>query len=193
MKKLLSIVLTICMSLNASAQQSAYKKSVARYKNTAIVTASVVKTVHKNAVAQDKVTNGQLTMKKPSEVSIVMEGAKDQLIMQGSTFTMVMKGKKHVTSSEHNPQFASFKTVFESILSGGMIDVSGLQDLSIVQKGSQVILTITPVAEGKKGAKRMLFSSFVLVIDTKTSALKSLRMNERAGYTEYVFTNHQFK
>ena len=156
------------------------------------MTASVVKTTHRKAVATDQVDKGVLTMKKPSEVSIVIDGGKDQLLMQGSNFTMVVKGKKHTTSSERNPQFTSFQTVFESILSGGAKDISQLKDLSLTQKGRTLVLTITPVAEGK-AAKRMLFSSFVLTIDSQTSELKSLRMNERAGYTEYVFTNFQFK
>ena len=48
-------------------------------------------------------------------------------------------------------------------------------------------------ADSKKAARRMMFSSFVLTIDTKTSELKSLRMNERGGYTEYRFSGYQFK
>ncbi len=132
-------------------------------------------------------------MKRPSTVSIVMEGGKDQLLMQGSTFTMVVKGKKHTTSSEKNVQFASFQTVFESILSGGAKDISKLGDLTINKEGNTLVLTITPKAEDKKTARRMLFSSFVLTIDSKTSELKSLRMNERSGYTEYTFSGYQFK
>ena len=38
----------------------------------------------------------------------------------------------------------------------------------------------------------MIFSSFVMTIDKNTSELKSLRMNERGGYTEYTFTGHKF-
>ena len=113
--------------------------------------------------------------------SIVIDGGKDQLLMKGSDFTMVVGGKRHTTSSKSNPQFASFQTVFESILSGGRKDISNLSDL-----------TITPKADSKKAARRMLFSSFVMTIDN-SGALRSLRLNERAGYTEYKFTGHQFK
>lgn len=180
------------MSITVSAQQNVFRKAVARYKNSVSVTASVVKTTHKDAVTKDVVSKGNLTMKKPSEVSIVIGDGSDQLLMQGSAFTMVVKGKKHETSSERNPQFASFQTVFESILSGGAKDISALSDLTMSQKGNQLVLTITPKAEGKKAVKRMLFSSFVLTIDTQTSELKSLRMNERAGYTEYMFSNFRF-
>lgn len=193
MKKFFYTFLFMCMSISGYAQHQTFSKSVARYKNISSVTASVVKTIHKNAVAKDVVEKGQLMMKAPSEISIVIGDGKDQLLMQGSTFTMVVKGKKHVTSSERNSQFVSFQAVFESILSGGAKDISALKDLAITQKGNNLILTITPVAESKKAAKRMLFSSFVLTIDTKTSELKSLRMNERAGFTEYMFSNYRFK
>ena len=192
MKKIFFTLMMLMMSITISAQQDAFRKAVARYQKTTSVMASVVKTTHRKAVATDQVDKGVLTMKKPSEVSIVIDGGKDQLLMQGSNFTMVVKGKKHTTSSERNPQFTSFQTVFESILSGGAKDISLLKDLSLTQKGRTLVLTISPVAEGK-AAKRMLFSSFVLTIDSQTSELKSLRMNERAGYTEYVFTNFQFK
>ena len=113
--------------------------------------------------------------------------------MKGSMFTMVVNGKKHTTSSEKNIQFVTFQAVFESILSGGAKDISSLNDLTMKKQGNSIILTITPQAANKKAAKRIMFSSFVLTIDTKTSELKSLRMNERAGYTEYTFSGYKFK
>ena len=192
-RTLLVLSFIICHLAFSVAQSSDFQKAVARYKNTSVVTAAVTKTAHKDALAQDAVSKGKLTMKSPAEVSIVIDGGKDQLLMQGSTFTMVVKGKKHVTSSERNQQFASFQTVFESILSGGAKDISKLGDLTIDKKGQQLVLTITPKADSKKASRRMLFSSFVLTIDTKTSELKSLRMNERGGYTEYTFSGFQFK
>ena len=191
-KGILLLCIFTFLPMNIMAQQADFQKAVARYKNAKNVTATVTKRAHKEAVATDAVTKGTFLMKAPNEVSITMEGGKDQLIMQGNQFTMVANGKKHKTDSQKNIQFASFQAVFESILSGGAKDISQLKDLSLTQKGRTLVLTITPVAEGK-AAKRMLFSSFVLTIDSQTSELKSLRMNERAGYTEYVFTNFQFK
>lgn len=194
MKRLTLISLFITLfTATLSAQQADFKKAVARYASAKTVTAAVTKTTHKNAVAKDVVSKGTLTMKAPSEVSIVIEGGKDQLLMKGSDFTMVVGGKRHTTSSKSNPQFASFQTVFESILSGGAKDISRLGDLTITKQGSTLVLTITPKADSKKAARRMLFSSFVLTIDTNTSTLRSLRLNERSGYTEYKFSGHQFK
>ena len=193
MKRLLLILTLLCQLTFCVAQQADFQKAVARYKNASNVTETVTRTTHKQAVANDITSKGNLTMKRPATVSIVMDGGKDQLLMEGSTFTMVVKGKKHVTSSEKNVQFASFQTVFESILSGGQKDISKLGDLTVNKQGGNLVLTITPQADSKKAARRMLFSSFVMIIDTKTSELKSLRMNERAGYTEYTFTGFQFK
>lgn len=192
MKKITLVFLSLLMSMTIFAQQSDFSKAVARFNNSSSATASVVRTTHRKAIATDAKANGALTMKKPSQVSIVMDGGKDQLLMEGSKFTMMVKGKKHETSSQNNPQFASFQTVFESILSGGSKDISKLNDLAITKEGGLLVLTITPKAEGKK-AKRMMFSSFVMTIDPKTSELKSLRMNERSGYTEYAFSNFKFK
>ena len=193
MKRVLLILTLLCQLTISVAQQADFQKAVARYKDAANVTASVTKTTHKKAVAKDVISKGTLTMKRPATVSIVIDGGKDQLLMEGSNFTMVVKGKKHKTSSQKNVQFTSFQTVFESILSGGQKDISKLGDLTVSKQGGNLVLTITPQAADKKLARRMLFSSFVLTIDTKTSELKSLRMNERAGYTDYTFSGFQFK
>ncbi len=193
MKRVLLILTLLCQLTISVAQQADFQKAVARYKDAANVTASVTKTTHKKAVAKDVISKGTLTMKRPATVSIVIDGGKDQLLMEGSNFTMVVKGKKHKTSSQKNVQFTSFQTVFESILSGGQKDISKLGDLTVSKQGGNLVLTITPQAADKKSARRMLFSSFVLTIDTKTSELKSLRMNERAGYTDYTFSGFQFK
>ena len=193
MKRLVLMLTLLCQMTFGLAQQADFQEAVARDKNAGNVTATVTKTTHKQAVAKDVTSKGTLTMKRPASVSIVMDGGKDQLLMEGSTFTMVVKGKKHVTSSEKNVQFTSFQTVFESILSGGQKDISKLGDLAVSKQGGNLVLTITPQADSKKAARRMLFSSFVMTIDTKTSELKSLRMNERSGYTEYTFSGFQFK
>lgn len=194
-KWILPLCLFIFMPISILAQTTAdFQKAVARYKNAKNVTATVTKRAHKDAVATDAVTKGTFQMKAPAVVTITMEGGKDQLLMEGSQFTMVANGKKHKTNSQKNIQFASFQTVFESILTGGAKDISRLADLTLRKQGGQLVLTITPVADSKKSARRMLFTSFQLAIDAKTSELRSLRMNEKAGnYTEYQFTNFVFK
>ena len=71
--------------------------------------------------------------------------------------------------------------------------LASLSDLAVTRQGSHIVLTITPQSDSKKEQRRMLFSSFVLTIDKNTSEIKTLRMNERGGYTEYTFTGYQFK
>ena len=174
------------------AQSADLQKAVARYKKAAVVTAAATKTSHKDAIAKDVVTKGTLTMKKPADVGITIDGGKDQLLMHGSEFTMVVKGKSHKTSSDRNPQFATFQAVFEYILKGDDGDLSKYSDLAITRQGNNIVLTITPQADTKKAQRRMIFSSFVLTIDSRTSEIKSLRMNERSGYTEYTFTSYKW-
>ena len=190
---ILTLLLTVCQLSLVVAQQTDFQKAVARFKGCSQVTAVATKTTHKNAVAKDVTAKGTLTMKRPSEVTISTNEGKDQLLMRGSQFTMVVKGKKHTTSSQTNRQFASFQTVFESILAGGEKDITNLADLTAKKQGNLLVLTIAPKADSKKAARRMLFSSFVMTIDTRTSELRSLRMNERAGYTEYAFTKFEFQ
>lgn len=116
--------------------------------------------------------------------------------MEGSSFTMVQGGRKHVTTSTGNPQFATFQAVFESILAGAQngVDLSKFTDLVVKKEGNTIVLTITPDAKDKKTQRRIMFSSLVLTIDAKTSELKSLRMNERkGGYTDYAFSNFKFQ
>ena len=185
--------LLLLTALPLSAQNTDLQKAVARYKKATVVTATATKTSHKDAIAKDVIAKGTLTMKKPADVGITIDDGKDQLIMHGSEFTMVVKGKSHKTSSQKNPQFATFQVVFEYILKGGDGSLASLSDLAVTRQGSHIVLTITPRSDSKKERRRMLFSSFVLTIDKNSSEIKTLRMNERGGYTEYTFTGYQFK
>lgn len=143
---------------------------------------TVTKTSHKKAVKTDVVTTGTMTVRKPDYICISTDNDKDQLIMDGTQFTMTMGGKKHTTDSRKNAQFATFQSVLTAVINGQPIPAG--DDLSVTTQGGRKTITITP--DGKK--RRQLFTSFVLVIDAKTSAFKVLRMNGRnEDYTEYVF------
>lgn len=142
---------------------------------------SVVKTTHTKAVKTDVVSKGTVTIRKPDYICISTDGGKDQLVMDGTAFTMTMKGKDHKTDSRKNPQFATFQSVLTAVINGQPVPQSA--DLTVTTAGGQQTLTITP-----EGKKRQLFTSFVLVVDSKTKVMKSLRMNGRKdSYTEYVF------
>lgn len=142
---------------------------------------SVTRTRHQAALTDDAVSTGTLTIRKPDYICISTDGGRDQLLMDGTQFTMTMGGKKHVTDSRRNTQFATFQKVLHAVINGQPIPTG--EDLTVVTKNGQRTVTITPNAK-----KRQMFTSFVLVIDEKTSAFRQLRMNERAGnYVNYDF------
>ena len=193
MKRLFFILAILFVQIGIFAQGSDFQRAVSHFKGHT-ATAAATRITHKAALANDVTAQGTLTMKQPATVEISIDGGKDALLMDGSTFTMTVKGKKHTTTSQQNPQFATFQKVFESILAGGSQDIATLKEVTVKKDGKQLVLTITPEAADKKQQRRMMFTSFVLTIDVATSKLLSLRMNEKAGnYTEYTFTNFQFK
>lgn len=142
---------------------------------------AVTKTSHRKAVKEDVVTTGTMTMRKPDFICISTDGDRDQLIMEGTKFTMTMGSKKHKTDSKKNPQFATFHSVLKALINGEPIPTG--EELTVVTKSGQTVITITPA-----GKKRRMFTSFVLTVDAKTHAFKTLRMNGRKDdYTEYTF------
>ena len=60
-------------------------------------------------------------------------------------------------------------------------DIPQGDDMTVVTKGNITTVTIVPT-----GKKRQLFTSFVLTVNAKTKALRTLRMNGLGeDYTEY--------
>lgn len=142
---------------------------------------TVTRTRHQAALTTDAVTTGMLTIRKPDYICISTDGGREQLLMDGTKFTMTTGGKKHVTDSRQNAQFATFQTVLNAIINGQPVPKG--KDMTIVTKNGLQTVTITPT-----GKKRQMFTSIILVVDSKTSALRQLRMNERAGnYVNYDF------
>ena len=142
---------------------------------------TVTRTRHHAALKTDAVSTGTLTIRKPDYICISTDGGRDQLIMDGTKFTMITGGKKHVTDSKRNAQFATFQKVLNAVINGQPIPAG--EDMTIVTKIGLQTITITPSAK-----KRQMFTSFVLVVDAKTTSLRQLRMNERAGnYINYDF------
>lgn len=142
----------------------------------------MTRTRHQAALTTDAVATGTLVIRKPDYICISTDGGRDQLQMDGTRFTMITGGKKHVTDSKRNAQFATFQRVLHAVINGLPVPTS--EDMTVVTKNGQQTITITPTAK-----KRQMFTSFVLVVDAKTSAFRQLRMNERAGN----FINYDFK
>jgi hypothetical protein len=142
---------------------------------------TVTRTRHQAALTTDAVTTGTLTIRKPDYICISTDGGRDQLLMEGTKFTMTMGGKKHVTDSRRNAQFATFQKVLNAVINGQPVTKG--EDMTIATKNGLQTITITPAAK-----KRQMFTSFVLVVDAKTSDFRQLRMNERGGnYVNYDF------
>ena len=141
----------------------------------------VTKTVHKKAVKTDVVTTGTMTIRKPDYICISTDNDRDLLMMDATKFTITIGGKRHTTDNRNNPQFTTFHDVLTAVINGQPIPQT--DDMTITTKGGQKTITITPV-----GKKRQLFTSFVLTLDTKTSAIVHLRMNARGeDYINYDF------
>ena len=141
----------------------------------------MTRTRHQAALTTDAVTTGTLTIRKPDYICISTDGGRDQLLMEGTKFTMTMGGKKHVTDSRRNAQFATFQKVLNAVINDQPVTKG--EDMTIVTKNGLQTITITPAAK-----KRQMFTSFVLVVDAKTSDFRQLRMNERGGnYVNYDF------
>lgn len=194
MKRLLLFLVILFVQISVTmAQGSDFQRAVSHFKGHG-ATAAATRITHKAALANDATAQGTLTMRQPATVEISIDSGKDALLMEGSTFTMTVRGKKHTTTSQQNLQFATFQKVFEGILAGGAQDIAALKEVTVKKDGKKLVVTITPEATDKKQQRRMMFSSFVLTIDAATSQLLSLRMNEKAdNYTEYTFSNFQFK
>ncbi len=144
---------------------------------------NVTRTQHRAALTQDAVTTGTFTIRQPDYIGITTDGGREQLIMDGTTFTMTMGDKQHVTDSRKNTQFATFHAVLKAVINHQPIP-SG-DDLTVNTRDGQTTITITPAKK-----KRQLFSSFVLTIDSSTFTLLQLCLNERAGnYIRYEFSN----
>ena len=140
---------------------------------------NVTRTRHQAALTTDAVSTGTLTIRKPDYICISTDEGRNQLQMDGTKFTMIMDGKKHVTDSKRNTQFATFQKVLNAVINGQPIPTG--EDMTIVTKNGQQTVTITPT-----GKKRKMFTSFVLVVDSKNFAHRQLQMNELAGnYVNY--------
>lgn len=191
MRKLLFSLFLALISVAGTQAQTTFQKAVRGYGRAKTATASASCSRHIAKLKKQRAAEqGYLYMQAPDKVAIISADGKNKLVMNGTQFTMVQNGKKHKTSSKTNPQFATFYKVFTSILAGGSTDVSKYEGVDVSTQGSNVVITITPVVQGKK---RLMFSSFVLTINKSTGALVNLRMNQRKGnYINYAFSHFFF-
>ncbi len=153
------------------------------YAEVNTMTAGVVMTTHKAAVAKSEKDKGYLYFKRPGKFCLSVNGGKSAMIMNGNTYTMVRGKHKSVAKGETAAYFKTLQTVLNTVITGGHI--GSLESLpGVTVSGS----TITIVPTGKK---KQMFSSFVVALSGKQ--LQSLKMNGKGkNYTLYTFSSREY-
>lgn len=183
---MLAVLLATLTALPVAAQQTSFRQAVSGFAGCHEATATVSKT-QTSLLTRTTTTSGTLLMRPPSHMCITTDEGRDQLLMEGTAFTMLMGGKRHETDSRTNRQFTAFKQVLDAILSGGTTDVKGIEGVTTSQQGNLLTISIRP-------QKRLMFTGYSLVIDVRTSALVSMHLRGRLGLrADYEFSNFQFK
>lgn len=198
MKRLFFILMLAIAACNVNIpavqaqDQEMMQKAMARYKNMETLTADVHQTKHNALVTKDVTADGKFYFKKPSTMVLKLNGGKDAMIMNGDTFTMVTDGKANTASGKGNSQLSALTTALKAFSAGEQsdVDLSDVADVDVTQKGNLVEMVITPIITDPKAKRKMMFQSFVLVLDKKAGELRSLRLNEKGqNYTLYEFSN----
>lgn len=181
----------LCLGMYAQAVD--FQKAVRKFKGKSSVTAVATRLDYKAAVANGEKFTGTMTIVAPDKMNISVADGKEQLNMSGDDFTMVMRGREHKTSSKKNNQFVAFQAVLKAIINADSSMLDKIPGVTLTQKGHIITIKMDPsIGEAKK--KRMLFSSFLITLDTTKGEFRTLRMNGRGkNYTEYSFSNFEFK
>lgn len=195
MKRLFTLLFSVILlySTTLFAQEVDMHKVAERYKGIETFRATVIRTSHHVAIADDVVTKGYFYFKKPNKTCMIFNEGKDVLLMDNAVFTMINDGKKSIARGATHKQFEALLAVCKNIIAGknDNIDINELADVQITKQGDIHTLVITPVVTDAKAKRRMMFTSFVLTIDAESSNFKSLRMNRKGNnYTQYDFSDY---
>lgn len=198
MKKIFSLlllVLTFCVGLHAQSEDGDMMARLQeRFKNMQTLTAPVTQTRHNALLTNDVVSKGTFYFKKPASMCLSFNDGADMLLMKGDQFIMVRDGKSSTMSGKGNSQMEALKILLKNFSAGQESDVSvdDFADVEVEREGDLMIMTIIPRIEDAKARRKMLYSSFVVTVDTKAGALKSIRLNEKGtNYTHYDFGKFQ--
>ena len=97
MKRLYILFITAILLCTAlSAQEADIRKVAERYKGINTFTATVIRTKHHAAVAEDAVTKGKFHFMQPNEAYMTFNEGKDMLIMDNGVFTMINDGQESI-------------------------------------------------------------------------------------------------
>lgn len=197
MKKFMLLLVIFAISLFYTftlplyAQSDVMQQAIEGYKNLTSVKADVKKTVHNTMVTKDVVTTGTFYFKKPALMCITTNGGKDQLLTDGESFTMVQNGKPNTANAKGNSALSPLVTAIKAITQGNSdTDLSDVADVDMERDGDLVIMTIAPIVKSAADKRKMMFSSFVITVDSKVGELRSIRLNEKGqNYQQYDFSN----
>ena len=197
MKRLSILFFTVILAFTTlSAQESDIRKVVEKYKNVNTLIAAVIQTRHNEAVSKDVVSKGYFYFKNPL-MSMVFSEEKEMLMTNGKTFVMVRDGKTRTAKGKgggYNP-YETLLTVFRNIFSGKACDdsLAGVADVKLARQAGTCTITVTPIMQDDKAKRRMMFSSFVAVVDLKSAEFRSLCIYEKGkSYTKYDFSEYLF-
>ena len=190
-KTILAWMLSLVVCCSVMAQDAdMMTKAQEKFKNMTSLSAPVTQTRHNTMLAADAVSKGMFYFKKPSNVCLTFDGGKDLLLMKGDELVMVQDGKPRSMKAKGNTQLEALKTLLQNFSAGQESDVAleDLADVDVERDGNLMTMTISPRITDAKAKRKMLYTSFVVVIDTNAGELKSIRLNEKgSNYTQYDF------
>ena len=191
-KSIVSILLLCLLSANATMAQDADLQRIAeRHRAMKTLNATVRRTCHNTAIADDEVTTGTFSLRKPGQMALTFLDGRDKLLMDGTVYTMVTDGKAQVAQGKTHALFSVLQDVLRAMTGDGdAVSLEGRATLEWTRSDDWLTLAVTPAWEGSK--RRMMFRSFIFTIDARDLRLRSLRMNGRGeNYTQYDFTDYR--
>jgi outer membrane lipoprotein-sorting protein len=199
MKKIFRIlVLVVVASLTTlttvqAQDQDVMKQAMEGYKKINSMTASVKKTTHNEMVTKDQVSTGTFYFKKPAKMCVTTNGGKDKLVTDGETFTIVQNGKASTATGGGNSALTPLINAIKNITSGNEeTDLSDVADVDMERDADSMTMTIIPITKNAAERRKMLYQSFVIVIDSKAGELRSIRLNGKGkNYEVYEFSNYK--
>ena len=185
--------LTTSISTIQAQDQDVMKQAMEGYQKISSMTASVKKTTHNTMVTKDQVSTGTFYFKKPAKMCISTNGGKDKLVTDGETFTIVQDGKASTATGSGSSSLGPLTTAIKNITSGNTdTDLSDVADIDMERDATSMTMTITPITRNAAERRKLLYQSFVIVIDTKAGELRSVRLNGKSGnYEVYEFSNYK--
>ena len=184
---------TTSVSTIQAQDQDVMKQAMEGYQKISSMTASVKKTTHNTMVTKDQVSTGTFYFKKPAKMCVSTDGGKDKLVTDGEKFTIVQDGKASTATGGSSSSLGPLTTAIKNITSGNAdTDLSDVADVDMERDATSMTMTITPITANAAERRKLVYQSFVIVIDTKAGELRSVRLNGKSGnYELYEFSNYK--